>query len=248
MLEFLIGLSMAFAEGPAKPQIIGDIKCVNRPKQFNIVDENSKFKNVTIDGGHTVRIQSDGSNEPLEIDCSYLTDKKPKSTVWSAFKEEKKPNIWTKLTNWATGTSQPITLTNRNEFPVESKVDVYREGKIVLSNKKWPDGISLVIQCAAESKGKSEGLFVNFEKKGKLVSGYSTSEVLTEDKKTKACPAENFDMSVADSAISIKKPGEATAAAESPGAQSTGAPVTGASATGKPTTGTPAEATAGAAK
>lgn len=108
-------------------------RCLSTQKQFDIEDEDMRFKSIKILQGKKILLESREPGENLEIDCAKKADPKNKDGRYSFIRQEKKlPATATALMAvFSMGLSElpgardpDLEITNKTEFPVHTTIVV----------------------------------------------------------------------------------------------------------------------------
>jgi hypothetical protein len=199
--------------------IFGRNECQNRPKVFTITDKDTTFKNIVYADGK-LRIESN-SGEPLEINCRRPKKGSVETKNWLAAKQTNKKMVIEHILDLNSGKNKrEYTLTNKNEIPVESLVNVYapadekRGATVVLKYKNW-NGKSLQIDCPSAE----DDFRIEVSSREKIYGGYQIKPVFKgdpivappppdEDPKdpNTICPAEYYKFDMANGTIDVAPP------------------------------------------
>jgi hypothetical protein len=159
-----------------------DVKCAEAPKSFVLSDDKSEFKEVSIIKGQKIRIKSRSPNEDVMIDCRELmTPEKAEAQSWSGVRQEVKIGFWDYVIPFMLASKiskSEITLTNKNDFPVYSKIVVQQsknKTEVTLTQTPWKgDGIR--ISCPSKDRFRDESIQVTVYKAGKAQSFYALKD------------------------------------------------------------------------
>jgi hypothetical protein len=196
----------------AADSIVTDVRCAEAPKSFKISEAKSQFQEISIIKGQQIRIKARSPNEDIMIDCRELmTPAKAEAQSWNGLKQEVKIGFWDKVilpVAILKLSKSEITLTNKNDFPVFSKIFVKQTKKrteLTLTQSPWTKGDGIKIQCpSTERSSHFEPIKVSVYKSGELSGSYSLEDkqirkpILPDGSENVVCNEERYSVSLSE--------------------------------------------------
>lgn len=112
--------------------IFSVVRCPELTRHFRLDEENLVFGSFKLIKGHRIVLESRQPGQGLEIDCRKGARDQSQDGPWERVRQESAPQTWAQ---WGKSfftskpkVSIPVELSNKNEFPVRTKVRLLPEG------------------------------------------------------------------------------------------------------------------------
>lgn len=214
----------------AMSSVAVDIKCVDAPKSFKISEEKSQFQEISIIKGQQIRIKSRAPNEDIMIDCRELmTPAKAEAQNWNGLKQEVKLGFWDFIIPpmLIAKLKSDVTLTNKNEFPIFSKIFVEQTRKrtsIMLTQSPWKKGDGIRVSCpSTERASRKETIQVAVFKAGDIKGLYTLVDndlgkpILPDGPEKVVCNEERYSLSLSEGTLQKATADQGTPSSTTPG-------------------------------
>lgn len=196
-------------------------RCLSTPKQFDIEDEDMRFKSIKVLQGKKIVLESRIPGENLELDCSKKSQPQNKDGKYSFIRQERKASptasammaVFTMGLSELPGSNDPgLQITNKSEFPVHTTVDVPALN-YQFSVTDSQTGKSFRVECLFPIPSGVRVYAKNKDQKEKVMfyvgsaTANSMDLVPKEVDKTKgACVAKRYSLNLAKASLSAGLP------------------------------------------